>query len=71
MSREGLIVKYTGHNVNLDNIENVDYICNGEPYVKLVGKSNYYDWVIASHVIEHTPDLISFINDCNEILNEN
>ena len=31
----------------------------------------YYDWIIASHVIEHTPDLVSFINNCAEILKEN
>ena len=55
---------------DISQIEDVDYIWNGEKYADLTGKTNHYDWVIASHVIEHTPDLISFINDCDSILKE-
>lgn len=68
MSREDLITKYKGHGINLGNIEEVDFIWQGEEYAKLTGKRNYYDWIIASHVIEHTPDLIAFLNDCSTIL---
>ena len=71
LSREALIKKYTGHNVNLDNIEEVDFIWSGQSYAQLTGRHNYYDWAIASHVIEHTPDLISFLRQCEEILNDN
>ncbi len=70
MNREQLIEKYTGHNVNLNNIEEVDYIWSGESYAQLTGKSNYYNWAIASHLIEHTPDLISFLKQCEEVLKE-
>jgi len=70
LDKPGLMEKYAGHNVCLENIEDVDYIWNGESYADLVGTSGYYDWLIASHVIEHTPDLISFINDCDEVLKE-
>jgi len=69
-SREELIAKYTPHHVNLDNIEEVDFVWRGEKYSELTGKSKYYDWIIASHLIEHTPDLISFINDCDTILKD-
>lgn len=69
-SREQLIAKYDGHGVNLDNIEEVDFVWQGESYAELTGKHKYYDWIIASHVIEHTPDIIKFINDCDAILND-
>jgi SAM-dependent methyltransferase len=68
LSREGLRAKYKDHNVNLDNIEEVDYVWNGEPYGRLLNQANCFDWIIASHVIEHTPDLIAFLNDCADLL---
>ena len=70
LSREDLIEKYRDHGVNLDNIEEVDFVWHGEPFPELTGKSKYYDWIIASHVIEHTPDLISFLNDSASILKD-
>lgn len=69
-SQDDLKKKYIGHNVNLDNIESVDYVWRGERYAELTGHANYYDWIIASHVIEHAPDLIAFINECDSILKE-
>ncbi len=56
--------------VNLNNIEEVDYIWQGESYSDLTGKSKCYDWIIASHVIEHTPDLVGFLNDCETLLKD-
>lgn len=70
MSREKLISKYEGHGVSLENIEEVDFIWRGESYSELTGKTDYYDWIIASHVIEHTPDLIGFLIDCDTVLKE-
>ena len=70
MNRKDLISKYKEHSVNLDNIEDVDFVWNGESYNELTGNSKYYDWIIASHVIEHTPDLIGFLNDCDSILKD-
>ena len=58
-SSEELRHRYQGHGVNLDNIEEVDFVWNGETFYELIGKSNCYDWIIASHVIEYVPDLIS------------
>jgi predicted SAM-dependent methyltransferase len=69
-SREQLIAKYDGHGINFDNIEEVDFVWQGESYAELTGKHKYYDWIIASHVIEHTPDIIKFINDCDAILKD-
>jgi hypothetical protein len=71
LDRDALIRKYQGRpELELDRIESVDYVWNGEPYAKLIGKMKYYDWIIASHVIEHTPDLIGFLNDCDSILKD-
>jgi len=70
MDRDGLVKKYTGHGVNLDQIEEVDFIWHGETYAELTGQSKHYDWIIASHVIEHTPDLIAFLHSCDSILKD-
>jgi predicted SAM-dependent methyltransferase len=60
--------KYQGHGVNLDNIEEVDFVWRGETLQQLIGKTGCYDWIIASHVIEHIPDLISFLQQCKALL---
>jgi predicted SAM-dependent methyltransferase len=60
--------KYQGHGLNLDNIEEVDFVWQGEPFQELIGKSSCYDWVIASHVIEHVPDLVSYLQQCEALL---
>ncbi len=70
MSREQLIAKYEDHGVNLNNIEEVDFVWKGESYSELTGGTQYYDWIIASHIIEHTTDFIGFLNDCDSILKE-
>ena len=57
-------------NVVLDNIEDVDFIWSGQPYRELTSRANFYDWIIASHVVEHTPDLIGFLNECASVLKD-
>ena len=54
----------------LQNIEEVDYVWSGESLVELTGKQSYYDYIIASHVIEHTPDLVSFLLQCQVMLKD-
>ncbi len=68
LDRAGLVAKYTGHGVDLDMIEEVDHIWNGEPLSELIGAVERYDWIIASHVIEHVPDLAGFLNECRKLL---
>ena len=71
LNREQLISKYSDHHhVDLDNIEEVDFVWDGHPYSDLTGKTKHYDWIIASHVIEHTPDLIGFLVECDSILKD-
>lgn len=68
LDREGLIRKYDGHGVDTELIEEVDYVWNGEAFSELTGYSDHYDWIIASHVIEHAPDLIGFLINCESVL---
>ncbi len=67
-SADELRAKYVGHHVELDNIEEVDFIWRGEPLPQLIGRDGCYDWIIASHVIEHTPDFIGFLVQCERLL---
>jgi SAM-dependent methyltransferase len=68
---EQLREKYKGHEiygVKLENIEEVDFVWRGESLPELIGKTGCYDWIIASHVIEHIPDVISFLQQCEMLL---
>ena len=55
-------------NVDASRIEEVDYIWDGRPLSEVVGKSKQYDYIVASHVIEHTPDLLGFLKECDVML---
>jgi len=70
LAKEDLIEKYRAHDMPVQNVEAVDFVWRGESYAELTGNKKYYDWVIASHLIEHTPDLIGFINSCQEVLKD-
>ena len=69
-TRDELIEKYKDDGVKLDNIEDVDFVWQGESYAELTGKTDHYDWIIASHVIEHMPNLVGFINSCDAVLRD-
>ncbi len=70
LSQQELLIKYQDHGVDLSKIEEVDFVWKGEKYTQLTQKKDHYDWIIASHVIEHSTDFIGFINDCAELLND-
>jgi hypothetical protein len=67
-SQDDLKTKYAEHAVDLNHIEPVDFVWHGESYKDLTGRTHEYHWVVVSHVIEHTPDLIRFIQNCEDIL---
>lgn len=68
LSQSDLRTKYENHGVNIDNIESVDFIWRGEPLEQLLGTEDRYDWIIASHVIEHMQDPVRFIRSCQKVL---
>jgi predicted SAM-dependent methyltransferase len=70
MSRPQLLEKYKHDHLAVENIEEVDFVWGGQPYAELVGRTGCYDWIIASHVIEHSPDFIAFLNDCDALLKD-
>ena len=70
MNRADLVAQYDVHGYDTNVIEDVDFVWTGERYADLVGKTGHYDWIIASHVIEHIPDLVGFLVECSELLNE-
>lgn len=66
MSQADLKKKYKNEPVDLDKIVPVDYVLKGT-LKETVGKKKF-DYVIASHVIEHIPDTISWLKEISEIL---
>jgi len=60
--------KFKDEDADLDRIEEVDFIGHGKPLPELVGGEHRYDWLIASHVIEHIPDPVSFLIGCERVL---
>jgi 2-polyprenyl-3-methyl-5-hydroxy-6-metoxy-1,4-benzoquinol methylase len=66
--KKALIEKYRPHGIAVENIEEVDFVWDGRPYGQLIGRRHIYDWIMASHVLEHTTDLIGFLNDCDSLL---
>lgn len=57
---------YSDHDVS--KIEEVDFISNGGSLVDLIGQTGRYDFIVASHVIEHVPNLVGFLEDCERLL---
>lgn len=68
LDADGLKKKYSSHGVNVDAIEEVDFVWQGEKLSELIGSVDCYDWIIASHVIEHYPDIVSFLRECEKLL---
>ncbi len=70
LDQAGLVAKYGPHGVPVENIEEVDYVWDGRTYAELIGEEHVFDWIIASHVIEHTTDFIGFLCDCDTLLKD-
>jgi SAM-dependent methyltransferase len=68
-SQEELRQKYQGQPVELDRIEVVDVVWRGQDLREEL-EQRTFDYIIASHVIEHVPCLVSFLRLCQDLLNE-
>lgn len=63
--------KYQGHaNVDNDRLVDVDYVWGPEALDQAVGPNQRFDYVIASHVAEHVPDLVGWLREIHTILEE-
>jgi predicted SAM-dependent methyltransferase len=65
---ESLRKKYSAWNVDVSKIEDVDYILDARGLFPAINQEEKFDFIIASHVIEHVPDPISFLVDCGRLL---
>jgi SAM-dependent methyltransferase len=66
---ETLRAKYAREgNIDPGRIEEVDFVWTGGLLSEVVGATGAYDYVVASHVIEHTPDMLGFLNECAKLL---
>ena len=71
LDKAGLVKKYTGHpGVDVTRIEAVDYVWQGGPLSDAVPSASHgtFDAFIASHVIEHVPDLVAFLESAATLL---
>jgi SAM-dependent methyltransferase len=68
LDAEGLRSKYAAAGMDVSAIEEVDYVGDGRPLTEVIGDRHRYDWIVASHVLEHVPDLLGFLSDCETLL---
>lgn len=74
-STEEIKALYTGNNylettgitIDVNTIIDIDYVLK-ENYQKTFGEEDKFDYVIASHVLEHIEDIIDFFNDITSVL---
>lgn len=67
---DGLRAKYDGNpHVDVARIEHVDHVLQGDrTLADVIDRPGAYDSIVASHVIEHTPDLLQFLQSCETLL---
>ena len=68
LDAEGLRRKYAAAGIDVSAVEEVDYIADGRSMTEVIGQRQRYDSIVASHVIEHVPDFVAFLNDCEALL---
>lgn len=65
LDKAGLIAKYTGMRPT-GRIEDVDYVLTSGRLTDSI--PDHFDYILASHVAEHTVCLVSFLQDCQTLL---
>lgn len=68
--QETLRAKYQGHGVDVGRIEPVDAIDDGGEFTALLDAGERFDYIVASHVFEHLPDPIHFLQRCERALKD-
>lgn len=71
VSREKLLEIYKDDpGVLPELIQDVDFPLNGRTLAKTIPNGEKFDYILASHVIEHVPDVISWLQDTSSVLKE-
>lgn len=66
-STEALREYYAREGRDVSVVPTVSFVTDGRPYKELTAGETF-DWIVASHVIEHVSDLVGWLNDCASIL---
>ncbi|WP_127534585.1 methyltransferase domain-containing protein [Paenibacillus kobensis] len=71
LDTKSLIHKYANDpNVDTGKIVQVDYVWGDQTLGQAVPRHIQFDYIIASHVIEHVPDMIGWLFELDEVLKE-
>ncbi len=73
-TRDALRAKYQSHpNIDIEQIEEVDIVWSNKALHDCVKTEFYnkFDYCIASHLIEHIPDLLTFFQSIERLLKKN
>jgi hypothetical protein len=54
--------------VDASNIVHVDHVWGDKTLSEATGRSQFYDYVVASHVIEHVPDIVTWLHEIAWVL---
>ena len=69
LDQRGLVEKYKDDpGVDTSRIEEVDFVWRGERFSELIDRGERFSWIMASHVVEHVPDLVRFLNECDAVM---
>jgi len=55
-------------NENIEDIVPVDYVWRGKTPVEAVDHGVYFDYLVASHVAKHVPDMIGWFGEIPAVL---
>ncbi|WP_405047977.1 class I SAM-dependent methyltransferase [Rhizobium miluonense] len=72
-NRDGLLRRYAGHvGFNAEKVEEVDFIWSSGDLADAVSIEHHgtFEVIVLSHVLEHLPDPISFLNSCAKLLKD-
>jgi len=67
LSLADLKEKYRNEPVELDEIVEPDFVLGNKSLLETVGRKRF-DYIIASHVIEHIPDTVRWLQDLSKVL---